>query len=187
MGLDNGPLHVDDHRGRPSDAGPPRDPGELTTDRLALAPLRVADAREMQAVLAEPSLYRFTGGNPPSLEQLEQRYRAQTAGPDDPIVSWHNWIVRLRAEGRAVGFVQATVARDTADVAWLIGVPWQRQGIALEAALAMRDWLAVQGVRRLTAHIHPDHVASTKLARRLGMVATGELDTDGEQIWSGRP
>jgi RimJ/RimL family protein N-acetyltransferase len=92
-------------------------------------------------------------------------------------VSWHNWIVRLRAQGSAVGFVQATVTRDTADVAWLIGVPWQRQRIAVEAASAVCDWLSTQGVRRLTAHIHPDHVASAKVARRLGMVATGDLDT----------
>jgi RimJ/RimL family protein N-acetyltransferase len=168
-------------------AGPPPHTDELTTDRLALARLRLSDAREMQTVLAEPALYRFTGGSPPSLEQLEQRYRAQIAGPDAPDVSWHNWIVRLRAEGPAVGFVQATVTRDTADVAWLIGVPWQRQRIAVEAASAVCDWLSTQGVRRLTAHIHPDHVASAKVARQIGMVATGVLDTDGEQIWTGHP
>jgi RimJ/RimL family protein N-acetyltransferase len=167
-------------------AGPPRDADVLTTDRLVLARLRVSDARAMQAVLAEPALYRFTGGSPPSLEELEQRYRAQIAGPDAPDVSWHNWIVRLRAEGSAAGFVQATVTGDTADVAWLIGVSWQRRGIAVEAAFAVCDWLSTRGVRRLTAHIHPDHVASAKVARRLGMVATGALDSDGERIWSGQ-
>jgi hypothetical protein len=92
-----------------------------------------------------------------------------------------------RAEGSAVGFVQATVTGDTVDVAWLIGVPWQRRRIAGEAASAVCDWLSTQGVRRLTAHIHPDHVASAKVARRLAMVATGVLETDGEQIWTGQP
>jgi RimJ/RimL family protein N-acetyltransferase len=167
-------------------AGPPLPADELTTDRLVLARLRLSDARGMQTVLAEPALYRFTGGSPPSLEQLEQRYRAQIAGPDTPEVSWLHWIVRFRAEGAAVGFVQATVTDATADVAWLIGVPWQRQGIAVEAASAVCGWLSTQGVRRLTAHIHPDHVASAKVARELGMVATGVLDPDGEQLWSGQ-
>jgi RimJ/RimL family protein N-acetyltransferase len=101
-------------------------------------------------------------------------------------VSWHDWIVRFRAEGAAVGFVQATVTDVTADVAWLIGVLLQRQGIAVEAASAVCGWHSTQGVRRLTAHIHPDHVASAKVARELGMVATGVLDPDGEQIWSGQ-
>jgi RimJ/RimL family protein N-acetyltransferase len=99
-------------------------------------------------------------------------------------VSWHNWFVRFRAEGPVVGFVQATVTGDTADVAWLVGVPWQRQRIAVEAASAVCEWLSTQGVRRLTAHIHPEHVASVKVARRLEMVATGVLDTEGEQIWT---
>jgi RimJ/RimL family protein N-acetyltransferase len=163
----------------------PRDADELTTERLALARLRVSEAREMQAVLAEPALYRFTGGSPPSLEELEQRYRAQIAGPHAPDVSWHNWIVRLRTEGSAVGFVQATVTGDTAEVAWLMGLSWQRQRIAVEAAFAVCDWLSTQGVRRLTALIHPDHVASEKVARRLGMVATGDVDSDGEPICFG--
>jgi RimJ/RimL family protein N-acetyltransferase len=100
-------------------------------------------------------------------------------------VSWHNWIVRLRTEGSAVGFVQATVTGDTAEIAWLIGLSWQRQRIAVEAAFAVCDWLSTQGVGPLTAHIHPDHVASAKVARRLGMVATGDVDSDGEPIWFG--
>jgi hypothetical protein len=45
-------------------------------------------------------------------------------------VSWHNWIVRSRTTGSAVGYVQATVTGDTADVAWLVGVRWQRQVVA---------------------------------------------------------
>ncbi|TVR21367.1 MAG: N-acetyltransferase [Nitriliruptor sp.] len=80
----------------------------LLTDRLVLALLRLSDAREMHAVLASPELYRFTGGAP-SREQLTERYRHQIAGPDDPDVSWHNWIVRSRTTGSAVGYVQATV------------------------------------------------------------------------------
>jgi RimJ/RimL family protein N-acetyltransferase len=99
-------------------------------------------------------------------------------------VSWHNWGRAVPRGGvRRPLFVQATVTGDTANVAWLIGVPWQREGIA-EAASAVRDWLSTQGVRRLTAHIQSDHVASGRVARRLGLVATGDLDSGGEQIWS---
>ena len=163
------------------------DDNTLLTDRLVLAPLRLSDAREMQAVLASPELYRFTGGSPPSFEQLTERYRHQIVGPDDPDVSWHNWIIRSRTTGSAVGYVQATVAGDTADIAWLVGVPWQRQGIGVEAASAMCAWLATRGVHRLTAHIHPDHVGSAKVAARLGLIATSSTDAEGEQIWSSEP
>lgn len=36
----------------------------IDTDRLALLPLQVGYAAEMAAVLADPDLYAFTGGEP---------------------------------------------------------------------------------------------------------------------------
>jgi len=81
----------------------------VTTDRLRLTPLAVANAQEMHPVLADPQLYRFTGGAAPGLEQLERRFTVQCAGSDEPGVLWLNWIIRQHEDGRAVGFVQATV------------------------------------------------------------------------------
>ena len=43
---------------------PPAAP--VATPRLRLVPLRVADAEEMAMVLGAPSLYGFTGGEPPA-------------------------------------------------------------------------------------------------------------------------
>ena len=85
--------------------------------------------------------------------------------------------------GRAVGFVQATVTGESSDVAWVIGVEWQGQGFAAEAASAMCEWLATQGVERFTAHIHPGHAASQRVAAFLGMHPTAEVDGDGEVVW----
>jgi RimJ/RimL family protein N-acetyltransferase len=157
----------------------------LTTDRLSLTPLAVNDADEMHAVLAHPELYRFTGGAAPSRHELERRYTLQCAGSPDPEVTWCNWIIRLLDRSQAVGYVQATVTGDLAAIAWLVGVPWQRQGIATEATLAMCTWLGNQGVERLVAHIHPDHEASAEVARAVGLAPTAEMDADGERIWSG--
>lgn len=159
----------------------------LTTDRLTLTPLTVTDAQEMHPVLCEPELYRFTGGAAPTLEQLEERFTVQCAGAPEPGVVWHNWIIRLRVVGPAVGFVQATVTGDVAAIAWLVGLPWQRQGIATEATTAMCTWLSTHWVDRLVAHIHPDHHASAKIAHAVGLKPTAELDADGERIWSSPP
>lgn len=146
-----------------------------------LTPLRVSDAVDMVPVLAEEGLYRFTGGKAPSLTELQSRYRAQVAGSPSKDQIWHNWIIRF--EGTAVGFVQATVTGDTADVAWVVGVEWQGRGIAREAARAMCRWLLGCGVGRLLAHIHPDHAASTRVAVALGFESTGSVDGDGEMVW----
>jgi len=141
----------------------------------------------MVPVLADPDLYRFTGGAPPGPEELERRYRAQIAGPARPDETWHNWILRRRSDGQVVGYVQATVTGTRADVAWLVGVPWQRQGYATEAARAMCDWLLAAGVEQLTAHVHPDHDASGRVAAAAGLTGTAVLDEDGERRWTNRP
>ncbi|MBO1333145.1 GNAT family N-acetyltransferase [Streptomyces sp. VRA16 Mangrove soil] len=145
----------------------------------------------MAQVLADPALYTFTGGEPPTPDALRARYARQVAGPDDPGTEWLNWVVRVDRSGRLAGYVQATVTNRatggaTADVAWVVGTEWQGQGIAREAALGMRRLLARHGVRDLTAHIHPEHTASSGVARALGLTPSGEADEDGEIVWRGR-
>lgn len=157
----------------------------LCTDRLTLTPLGVSDAGEMVAVLADPALYRFTGGSPPDLHDLTARYRSQIDGPGGSNdEAWYNWIVRLRTTEEAVGFMQATIRDDTADIAWVIGTAWQRRGFATEAATAMCGWLCGSGIREFKAHIHPDHVASRTVATMLGLRNSEAVDDDGEEVWS---
>lgn len=154
----------------------------LQTARLVLSPLEVTDASEMVGVLSDPDLYAFTGGEPPTLDGLEEQYRHQVAGSPRPEEGWHNWI--LRFGGVAVGFVQATVVGETAELAWVVGLRWQRRGFASEASLAVGDWLRDQGVVTLTAHIHPEHQASMVVATRLGLRPTDQFDDEGEQMWT---
>jgi RimJ/RimL family protein N-acetyltransferase len=156
------------------------------TARLELAPLEAGDADRMVGVLADPTLYSFTDEAPPDLATLRERYARQVAGcSGDGSEQWLNWIARLRDTGEAVGFAQATVtvSGNHADVAWLIGLPWQGQGFASEAASAVVRWLLDAGVQTVEAHIHPGHVASQAVARRAGLVATGIIDRDGEEVW----
>lgn len=158
----------------------------ITASRLDLVPLRPADAEEMVEVLADPRLYAFIGGDPPSRLELRATYERQSVGRSpDGSEAWLNWTVRLRPTGRAIGFVQATVldAGTVADVAWLIGVPWQGRGFAVESAGAVIAWLGRRGVRTVVAHIRPDHEASARVAARLGLEATDDVDGDGERIW----
>jgi RimJ/RimL family protein N-acetyltransferase len=148
-----------------------------------LSALRIADAAEMVDVLAAAELYEFIGGTAPSEAELRERYRAQVLGPPDATEQWHNWIVRLAGHGPAIGYVQATVRGDRADVAWVIGQPWQGCGYAAEATRAMLAWLtASTGVHEVIAQIHPDHSASQRVASSAGLQPTRQL-TEGEEIW----
>jgi len=165
------------------------DPPTLTTERLRLTPLRPEDAEEMTAVLADERLYTFTGGGPPTLPELRIRYGELTAGSPRPAEIWLNWIVRIAANGQAVGTVQTTIRREDppmAEVAWVIGQRSQGNGYASEAARALVGWLLEQGVGRISAHIHPDHRASGIVADRAGLRPTNE-QVDGEQVWTRDP
>jgi RimJ/RimL family protein N-acetyltransferase len=160
-----------------------RHTAELTTKRLVLTPLREDDAAEMVGVLSDAALYTFIGGSPPGVDELRTRYRRQVKGPRRTGEIWHNWIIRLNGSG-AIGFVQATVQDESADVAWMIAPAWQRKGYATEAAGAMCEWLRAAGIETITAHIHPDHLASNKVALAIGLESTGQIDDEGEMIWS---
>jgi RimJ/RimL family protein N-acetyltransferase len=159
----------------------------ITTSRLTLVPLLAEDADAVAQVLDDERLYEFIGGRPSSFAALRDRYAAMASGSPDPDEIWLNWIVRRRADDAVIGTVQATIGarsvRDTADVAWVIGVGYQNQGYASEAAGALVEWLRERGADTVVAHIHPGHLASGRVASRAGLRATGEYDEDGEQIW----
>jgi len=161
----------------------------IATERLVLRPLRVADAEELAGVLGDPALHEFTGGRPATLEELRGRYAAMLAGPGRPGELWRNWVVRRRADSAAVGTVQATLTRHgdgwAAEVAWVVGVPWQGRGYAVEAARALVAWLEEAGVGEIVAHIHPAHAASARVAAGAGLVPTAD-EVDGERVWRAR-
>ncbi|SEG91659.1 Protein N-acetyltransferase, RimJ/RimL family [Actinacidiphila yanglinensis] len=162
-------------------------PRPLGTARLDLLPLVPAHAAEMAEVLGDPALHRFIGGEPATPEALRERYERLAAGSPDPAVCWLNWMLRLRAEDRLVGTVQATVVPGgedgpVAEIAWVVGTPWQGRGIAREAAVGLVDWLDGRPVPTVIAHIHPDHAASAAVAAAAGLAPTGEY-YDGEVRW----
>jgi RimJ/RimL family protein N-acetyltransferase len=152
----------------------------IAAPRLELTPLAVADAGAMAGVLADERLHEFTGGHPATVSELRARYTRQVAGSGRPDEAWLNWIVR-RA-GEPVGYVQATVADSIAEIAWVIGTPWQGRGYATEATRALVDWLRAQRVRSVVANIHPGHRASERVATAAGLAPTDEM-ADGERVW----
>jgi RimJ/RimL family protein N-acetyltransferase len=161
----------------------------VTSLRLLLEPLRRDHAVEAAAAFGDADVYRFIGGEPPTVEQLRARYDRQVAGHSpDGREGWLNWMSRLRTTSRLVGSVQATLTREVggqvvAELAWVVAQPDQAQGYATEAAAAVRQWLQRRGVHRFAAHIHPEHAASGRVAWHLGMEPTGVVQ-DGEIRWT---
>jgi RimJ/RimL family protein N-acetyltransferase len=159
----------------------------IAAGRFTLVPLRAEHADEMASVLADPELYTFTGGTPPTTAELRARYERWTAGSSDPAVTWCNWVIQVSTPPTwLAGTVQATIdasgGQPTAEVAWIVGTQWQGQGFATEAARALVDWLGRQSIRTVTAHIHPGHHASAAVATAAGLAPTDNWQ-DGERRW----
>lgn len=162
----------------------------LHSARLTLEPLRVDHAAELAPLLDDASLHTFIGGQPATEAELSARFRRQAIGSSaDGAEGWLNWVIRRRDDDGAVGTVQGTVHEEAgvlvAEVAWVVVRRQQGQGFATEAALRIADWLHEQGVHELAASVHPEHAASQRVARSLGLHPTDEL-IDGEVVWRKR-
>ena len=156
----------------------------IDDDGVHLTRLRVEDADEMAAVLADPALHTHTGGRPATREELARRYAVQTRGSSpDGRHRWFTWVIRL-GDGRAVGYTQATLELATRQVelAWVVGVPWQGRGLARRAVALTMAQLDGDEVSRWVAHVHPGHPASAAVARGAGLRPTDRL-VDGEVEW----
>lgn len=158
----------------------------IRTDRLVLLPLLGEHAEEMASALSDPGLHTFIGGAPAAPHALRSHYERLVAGSSDPDVSWCNWVIQLRDEACLTGTVQATISpynsEHIAEIAWVVGTPWQRRGIATEAVGGLITWLRQQPVHTIIAHIHPDHHASAAVATAGGLTPTNHWH-EGEIRW----
>lgn len=127
-----------------------------------------------------------------------------TGGPvEDPFESWRgflgsigHWTLRgygffticLGTDGTPVGRagILNHIMWDEPELGWQLFDGHEGQGYATEAALAVRDWAkSARGLGPLISYIHPDNIASRRVAER--MKATFERDTTllghPAQIW----
>ncbi|MCG5214277.1 GNAT family N-acetyltransferase [Streptosporangium sp. KLBMP 9127] len=156
---------------------------DIATERLDLRPLLVEHAEEMAVVLSDPALHVYIGGRPATTDELRARYERMVEGSPDVRIIWRNWVIWCKEEARLVGYVQATIEGPTAEIAWVVGTPWQGRGFAKEAAGGLVGWLTGEKVDTVIAHIHPENLASAAVAASAGLVPTDQWH-DGERRWS---
>ena len=108
------------------------------------------------------------GSRPADLAELRAHFERLAAGCPRPAERWLNWIARDRASGAPVGWHQATVVGEHADIAWVTFAAHQRHGYAREGAAAVLDWLASVGVREVVAQSDLRNAGSMATALALG-------------------
>lgn len=143
----------------------------LETERLALRGLVASDLDFVAEMLSHPEVMRFYPKRYSREEargwiaRQRERYRRDGHGL---------WLAvdRLTREPRGqVGLVlQKIDGLDEPEIGYLIHRPFWRQGLASEAARAVRDFAFEQlGKPRVISLIRPDNLPSQGVARKTGM------------------
>ena len=147
------------------------------TARLAIEPLRVADAPALLALLADPQLYVYAPDTSrASVAALAERFTALVQGPQDGSGEvWLNWVLRRLDNGLPIGTLQATVGPGVhAWIGYSLTSPAWGQGYASEAcAWLIGELPRRHGVREIMASVDVRNGKSIALLERLGFLRTG--------------
>jgi len=140
------------------------------TDRLTIRLLTESDIPVLASIWADDQVTRFMGG-PRVYEEVCASFRRDL---DAPPLQFDLWPVVERSSGAVVGhcgLLPKTVdGRDEVELVYVIAAAFWRRGYATEAAAAIRDYgFRTLSVARLVSLIDPEHVASARVALKLGM------------------
>ncbi len=143
----------------------------LTTSRLRLRPFQEQDLERLSELMANPDFMRFSSGvfSP-----------ERTAAFLEKVLSWNRtnlpsqFAVILRETGKLIGycgfFHQEVDARKEIEIGYRLDPDYWNKGLATEAAGAARDHgFRDLNLSRVISLIHPDNIASRRVAEKAGM------------------
>ena len=143
----------------------------LETERLRLRPMRHDDLDDIAALLGDPAVMTYYP-HPKSRDEA----RAWIDWTLDSYARHGHglWVVESRATGECYGDCGLTVQHldgvDELEVGYHVHTHLQGRGIATEAARASLGFAADHlGAERVVAIIHPDNIASQRVAEKVGL------------------
>jgi RimJ/RimL family protein N-acetyltransferase len=160
------------------------------TERLVFREMTDDDLDPMADLLGDPdgmSFYAHPRDRTEALEWIrwnQQLYREHGFGL---------WLIELRDTGEFVGDCGLTPqdvdGTTEIEVGYHVRRSLQRRGYGTEAATATRDFARGElGLGRLIAIIHPDNMASQRVAEHNGLTLEKEIDRHGrrKRVYAGR-
>ena len=145
----------------------------LTTERLTLRPHRRSDF-DLLVHLYTTERSRFVGG---ARRPAEVWRDFMNSVGHWPISGIGGWAIDLSATGQCIGEVAVCQPPEypETEIGWVLFEGFEKQGFALEAAIAARDYARLTiNPPSLVSYIDPDNAPSIRLAQRLG--GTPDLD-----------
>jgi RimJ/RimL family protein N-acetyltransferase len=153
------------------------------TERLVFREMTENDLDAMAEILGDPEVMAFYPRPKDRAEALDwirwnrRLYEERGFGL---------WVIELRESGAFVGDCGLTPQEVNGTIEIEVGYhvrrAVQRRGYGTEAAEAARDYARnVLGLSRLIAIIHPDNVASQRVAEKIGLAFEKEIERHGRR------
>jgi RimJ/RimL family protein N-acetyltransferase len=154
----------------------------VETERLKLREFRETDVDELAVMVADEDQMRF---------YPRTRTRDEASGWISRNLALYEahgfgfWLIADRATSHFLGYcgIRPRMVADAPEIeiGWHTTKTCWNRGIATEAAGAARDLaFGPFGLSRLVATIHPDHVASRRVAEKIGMHYEARTMLDGD-------
>ena len=144
----------------------------LETERLILRHLKSSDLDDLARIQADPLVMRFFASGVRSQEQTAADIaRCQELQIE---YGYSPWATLLKESGRFLGrcglLPQEVGGHGEVEIAYLIAGDCWGQGLATEAATAIRDFATREfHLKRFVSIIHVDNFASRRVAEKIGM------------------
>jgi len=154
---------------------------QLTTERLVLRPLQLADAEQAQRIFPTWEIVKYLNARVPwpfPADGVLSFYRDVSLPAIDRGDEWH-WSLRLkRTPEQLIGAISLHRNEPINRGFWL-GKEWQSKGLMTEAVCATNDfWFDVLGFSVLRTPKAIENIASRRISAKTGMrvVATYESE-----------
>jgi len=143
----------------------------LTTDRLALRPFSLEDLDALHDILQQPGIFRyFPHTDPPTRERVARMIAFYIKQGED--LRFSTWAVVLKETGNLIGWCGLNRLPETGEdeVAYLMSQAVHGKGYATEGAQASLAYgFSAIGLERIIALVHPENIASQRVAEKCGM------------------
>jgi [ribosomal protein S5]-alanine N-acetyltransferase len=156
----------------------------LTTPRLDLRPLELADAEQTQKLFPHWEIVKYLASRVPwpyPEDGALTYYRERALPAMERGDEWH-WSLRLKSDpAQHIGCISLMKTENNNRGFWL-GLDWQRQGLMTEAVKVVNDyWFDELGFPMLRAPKAVANTASRRISEKSGMrvIASEERDYVG--------
>ena len=165
----------------------------LVTARLALRDFMPADWGDLDAIVTNPAVTRYTHFAGWDAEQRRQWLARMVADASTPH-PWHdNWAITLKGSGQLIGWLYignqgADAEQGTRGCGYALDQRFWGQGYMTEALCAAFAYeFTALPTRRIVADCDTPNIASAQVMRNCGMTYEGTFrDADFEGTWAER-